>query len=265
MKISVIIPVHNRAELIGRAVESVLSQSYPVHEIIVVDDGSKDDPASELDALGFERLRILRQENRGVASARNAGIEAASADWLAFLDSDDWWQSEKLAKQVVWHEANPAYLISQTDEIWIRNGRRVNPRKYHAKPAGDVFDRSLERCLISPSAVMMHRRLFEELGLFDETMPVCEDYDMWLRVSAGHPVGLIPEKLVVKTGGHADQLSKKYWGMDRWRVRAVEKLLAAGTLTPAQRSAAEDVLGRKVAILRNGAAKRGKAPTHTLY
>jgi glycosyltransferase involved in cell wall biosynthesis len=257
--ITVIIPVYNRAESVIRAVESVLSQTYSPAEIIIVDDGSDDDPGESLSRQNDIRLKIIRQKNTGVAGARNAGIKAASFDWLAFLDSDDWWQPGKLAAQVDWHKAHPDYLISQTDEIWIRNGLRVNPKKYHAKPEGDIFALSLERCLISPSAVLINSHLFEEVGLFDVDLPVCEDYDLWLRISARYPVGLIPDKLVIKTGGHADQLSRKYWGMDRFRVKAIEKLLAAGTLTEVQQTAALDCLERKATILRNGAAKRGKA------
>lgn len=257
MKITVIIPVYNRARLVKRAVESVLAQTRPPERVIIVDDGSTDNPAALMRDLGSDgRLRIITQENRGVAAARNTGIEASKTDWLAFLDSDDWWLPDKLDRQMAWHSANPDYLISQTDEIWIRNGRRVNPKKYHQKRQGDIFGVSLERCLISPSAVLINRFLIDEVGLFDPELPACEDYDLWLRITSRYPVGLIPEKLIVKTGGHADQLSRKYWGMDRFRVAAIEKLLDSGVLTDTQRQAAVDVMNKKATILRNGAIKR---------
>ncbi len=257
MKITVIIPVYNRAQLVKRAVESVLTQTRPPERVIVVDDGSTDSPGDGLrEFAGDDRLRIISQENQGVAAARNAGIEASDTDWLAFLDSDDWWLPDKLDRQVSWHSVYPDYLISQTDEIWIRNGRRVNPKKYHLKRQGDIFSVSLERCLISPSAVLMNRCLIDEVGPFDPALLVCEDYDLWLRITARYPVGLIPEKLIIKTGGHVDQLSRKYWGMDRFRVTAIEKLLDSGVLSDSQRKAALDVMNKKTAILRNGAEKR---------
>ncbi len=257
MKITVIIPVYNRAQLLKRAVESVFAQTCPPERLIVVDDGSVDDPEDSLrDFTGDDRLRIISQENQGVSAARNKGIAVSETDWLAFLDSDDWWLPDKLDKQISWHNVNPDYLISQTDEIWIRNGRQVHPRKYHQKRQGDIFGVSLERCLISPSAVLINRHLIDEVGLFDPTLPVCEDYDLWLRITARYPVGLVPEKLIVKTGGHDDQLSRKYWGMDRFRVTAIKKLLDSGVLTDTQREAAVDIMNKKAAIFRNGAEKR---------
>ena len=147
--------------------------------------------------------------------------------------------------------------ICQTEEIWIRRGVRVNPKAVHRKPSGDVFLRSLDLCLISPSAVMMKRELFQRLGGFDETFPVCEDYDLWLRIAVELPIPLIAEPLVIKRGGHADQLSRSTWGMDRYRVLALQKLLR-GRLDGLRRTAALNVLGRKVGVLANGARKRGK-------
>lgn len=255
MEISVIIPAYNRPLELKRAVESVLGQTVPPGEIIVIDDGSEEDPGPALAPFGG-RVTLVRRPHRGPAAARNTGIQAAAGQWLAFLDSDDWWLPQKLERQVAWHQDNPGFLISQTDEIWIRNGRRVNPRKYHLKPYGDIFYLSLERCLISPSTVMINRRLLREIGGFDEELAVCEDYDLWLRISSRYPVGLIEEKLVTKTGGHADQLSRKYWGMDRWRVKAIKNLLGRGVLSEKQRQAAVAEMDRKLTILKNGAEKR---------
>ncbi|HEX9786568.1 MAG TPA: glycosyltransferase family 2 protein, partial [Candidatus Binatia bacterium] len=163
----------------------------------------------------------------------------------------------KLARQTAFMVEHPEVRICQTEEIWIRNGIRVNPKAVHRKPSGDIFARSLDLCLVSPSAVMMTRELFQRLGGFDETLPVCEDYDLWLRVAAKEPVPLIAEALVIKRGGHADQLSRSMWGMDRYRVRALQKILRAG-LKGWRRAAALQVLRRKVAVLANGARKRGR-------
>jgi glycosyltransferase involved in cell wall biosynthesis len=256
MKISVIIPVFNREKLIGRAVDSVLHQIRPADKIIVIDDGSTDATLSVLKRYG-DKITIIHQDNQGVSSARNRGIEHAFGDWIALLDSDDEWLPEKLAIQESWIKEHPGFRICQTEEIWIRNGKRVNPMKKHQKIHGDIFFPSLKQCLVSPSAVMFHCSLFHETGGFDEDLPVCEDYDLWLRVSVKYPVGLLKEPGILKYGGHRDQLSRSRWGMDRFRVYAMEKLLNENPdLSPDKKEAVLHELIRKVTILKAGAEKR---------
>ncbi len=255
--VSVIIPTRDRAALVAEAAQSVLAQRGPTFEVIVVDDGSTDETARALAPLR-ERLRYHRQDARGVSAARNAGAALAHGEWLAFLDSDDLWRQRKLAAQMAFHTEHAGIDISQTEEIWIRDGVRVNPCRHHHKPSGDVFLPSLRRCLISPSAVMLRRTLFEACGGFDESLPVCEDYDFWLRICSRAPVGLIPLPLVVKRGGHADQLSRRYWGMDRFRVASLAKLLVSGVVGEAKRQAVIDMLSEKCAILARGAERRGQ-------
>jgi len=242
--------------MVGEAVDSVLSQNFEAVEIIVVDDGSTDETETELAKFGSS-LRVVQSQRRGVSAARNLGVAQAVGHYLAFLDSDDLWRPGKLARQTEFMARSPEMQICQTEEIWLRNGVRVNPKAVHRKPSGDVFLGSLDRCLVSPSAVMMTRRLFQALGGFDETYPVCEDYDLWLRIAVDYPIALLPEPLVIKRGGHADQLSHSMWGMDRYRVMALQKLLRA-PLEGARRGAALNVLRRKVGVLANGARKRGK-------
>lgn len=254
--VSVVIPTYNRWPMIEEAVGSVFAQSYPNFEIILIDDGSTDGTAGLL-RLRDRRLRIHSQPKLGVAAARNAGAALARGKYLAFLDSDDLWRQEKLARQVALMEHTTAVDICQTEEIWLRNGVRVNPRLRHKKPSGDIFRRSLDLCLISPSAVMMTVELFFRAGRFDETFPVCEDYDLWLRIAVEHPVALISAPMVIKRGGHADQLSRSCWGMDRYRVRAIAKLLRAG-ISGDKRIWAVHALSRKIAILASGARKRGR-------
>ncbi|MSP38958.1 MAG: glycosyltransferase family 2 protein [Deltaproteobacteria bacterium] len=254
--VSVIIPTFNRWPMVGAAIESVLAQSFSDYELIVVDDGSTDDTATQLARFG-SRLLLLTQANRGVSAARNLAVRQARGRYLAFLDSDDLWLANKLAIQTAFMERNPSVQICQNEEIWIRNGVRVNPKAKHRKPSGDIFLSSLELCLVSPSAVLLTRELFEQVGGFDETFPVCEDYDLWLRIARDYPVAMIDEPLVVKRGGHADQLSHSIWGMDRYRVLALQKLLRSG-LDDGRRIATLDVLRRKVAVLADGARKRGK-------
>jgi hypothetical protein len=150
--------------------------------------------------------------------------------------------------------ANPDMALVQTQERWLRNGRRVNPRRRHLKKAGDIFMESLELCLISPSAVMLRREIFDEVGLFDENLPAAEDYDLWLRVLARYPAGLIDRELVVRHGGRADQLSARH-SLDRWRIAALEKLLAS-PLSAERRRKAENELERRRRIYLTGLAKR---------
>ena len=236
--------------------QSVFSQSLPPTEVIVVDDGSTDD-TREIVRNQFPDVRYLFQQNKGVSSARNTGIKAASGDWIALLDSDDHWQPDKLKQQCEQLCASPDYKICHSDEIWIRNGRRVNPMKKHAKQGGHIFRQCLPLCVISPSAVLIHRDLFNEVGLFDERLPACEDYDLWLRICALHPVLYIDKPLITKTGGHADQLSRRHWGMDRFRIHALENILASNTLDTTNHAAALSTLLEKLAIVINGAIKHG--------
>ncbi|NPA25041.1 MAG: glycosyltransferase [Deltaproteobacteria bacterium] len=257
--VSVVIPVYNRARRLSAAVASVLDQTWKNLEIIVVDDGSGDGGADRIRREFGGRVKILAlPRNRGVSYARNRGFELSRGAFVAFLDSDDLWRPEKTARQVAWMQERPELLISQTDEIWIRNGRRVNPCRHHRKPSGRIFSACLPLCVVSPSAVMMRRRFFAEVGLFDERLPACEDYDLWLRAACRFPVGLLPEPLVIKHGGHADQLSRTVPALDRYRIRSLIKLLSTSLLTPSQSVEARAILERKCRIYLNGCRKRGR-------
>jgi glycosyltransferase involved in cell wall biosynthesis/nucleoside phosphorylase len=225
LPITVVIPVYNRAHCIAACVESVLSQTQPPEEVIVVDDGSKDDLESALKPFKEDIIIIKNKINHGVSYSRNVGIQKAKNPWLAFLDSDDLWEPKKLANQWKFHQNYPFYQISQNGEIWIRNGIRVNPKYYHIKPEGWIWSLCLHRCLISPSAVMIKKSLLAQVGLFDENLPACEDYDLWLRITREHVVGLLDDLSVIKQGGHKDQLSKHYIAMDRFRVESLLKFL----------------------------------------
>ena len=261
--VSVIVPTYNRGWVIGEAVDSVLAQQYSNYELIVVDDGSTDDTAAVLNAYG-SRVRLLRQKNKGVSAARNAGIRSAAGSLIAFLDSDDLWLPSKLSQQVLFFEEHPDALVCQTEETWIRNGVRVNPRKRHRKPSGMIFEPSLELCLVSPSAVMMRRSLFDRVGLFDESLPACEDYDLWLRISCRIPVHRIPAALIVKRGGHSDQLSRQP-GLDRFRIQSLVKIIDSGQLTDVQTKAAVRMLKTKSRIYAAGCRKRGRLAEAAIY
>lgn len=220
--ISVIIPTYNRAYCIHDAVKSVLAQSYDDYEIIVVDDASTDNTQQVLNNFNIQYHKL--PANMGVSYARNFAIKRAKGEYLAFLDSDDVWEPNKLSEQINFMKEYNS-KICQVGEIWIRNGKRVNPMKKHQKPSGEIFIPSLKLCLVSPSAVMIHQAVFSDIGLFDENLTVCEDYDLWLRASLKYKVLLMDKYLIKKNGGHDDQLSRKFWGMDRFRIQSMEKLL----------------------------------------
>jgi glycosyltransferase involved in cell wall biosynthesis len=245
------------------ALQSVRAQTCDDYEMIVVDDGSSDETAAELRQMSGA-IRLITQTRRGVAAARNRGVSAAEGRYLAFLDSDDLWLPNKLAVQLAFMNEHPEVAICQTEEIWIRRGARVNPKARHRKPSGDIFKCSLDLCLVSPSAVMMTRDLFLESGGFDENLPVCEDYDLWLRLAVNHAVPLLPQALVIKRGGHMDQLSHSVWGIDRFRVFALQKLLRCG-LGGERRQWALAALEHKIAVLAKGARKRDRESDALAY
>ena len=262
--ISVIIPTFNRGTFLTRTVESVLQQTFQNLELIVVDDGSTDDTRERLEVYK-NRITYDFQENRGVSAARNLGLSLAQGTWIAFLDSDDYWLPAKLEAQVRFFAENPQALICQTEEIWIRHGRRVNPQKKHRKFSGDIFSPSLIRCIVSPSAVMIHREFLNQIGPFDESLQACEDYDLWLRISCRFPVFLIEEPLVVKQGGHLDQLSRRIPFLDRFRIQALVKILGSNLLSLDRQETALQELNKKCRIYGQGCMKRGRKEEGAFY
>jgi len=258
LSISVVIPAYNRWNTLARALASVCGQTHPATEIIVVDDGS-DTLVPNFIKEQFADVHFLRQENRGVARARNTGIKQCTGNWVALLDSDDEWEPSKLQKQVEHLGAHPGLFAVHTDEKWIRDGNEVTPPRYLDKSSNNLWERSLKRCLICPSSVILHQQVFDEVGGFDESLVVCEDYDFWLRLLLQMDIGLVDQRLVRKYGGHTDQLSTTTWGMDRYRVQSLEKILTSASLPQDKEHALISTLTEKLTILAHGAAKRGKA------
>ena len=258
MNIAVIIPTFDRQHFLGRAIDSVLSQTRPAHEVIVIDDGSTDGTAPWL-KKEYPTVKLIEQTNQGVSAARNAGIQQAQSEWIALLDSDDEWFPEKLERQVKELQKYPEILFCHTDEIWIRKGVRVNPMKKHQKFGGMIFRKCLDICRISPSSALFSRTLLDDVGWFDETLPICEDYDLWLRITAKFPVLFINDPLIIKYGGHRDQLSRSVDGIEQYRITALEKILKGPNLTKTDRSAAVQMLIKKLNIYLTGLKKRGKA------
>ena len=256
MSVTVIIPVHNRIKRLCRAIDSVLCQPE-VKELVIVDDGSDIDIESAINHYQ-DRLRSVYQKQSGVSAARNRGIDESTQPWIAFLDSDDEWLAGKLSLQLAGLERSRR-LISHTEEIWIRNGIRVNPKNKHFKRGGFIFNDCLPLCSVSPSSVLIHKDVFSDVGLFDTQLPACEDYDLWLRIALRYEFDFVEQACLNKYGGHEDQLSRKHWGMDRFRVQALDKLLRSGSLSVNQKSAVQATLIEKLRILRLGALKRDNA------
>ena len=252
--VSVIIPTFDRAPWVGEAIASVLAQTYLHLELIVVDDGSNDATPQVVQAFG-QALTYVWQAHAGVSAARNHGVEMSRGELVAFLDSDDLWLPGKIAAQVALLQQQPHAHACYTDEIWIRHGVRVNPKRIHQKHSGWLFEPSLPRCIISPSSIILRRTLWNQLGGFDESLPACEDYDLWLRLTLETPVLLLPERLIVKRGGHADQLSRCIPVLDQYRITALEKILAA-PLALSQRQAVLAHLVQKCRVVAQGARKR---------
>ena len=264
-QVTVILPTWNRAKWLKTSVESVLSQTFQDFELIVVDDASTDSTVEILESYSGKIRSIFLSENLGVSAARNTAIAQSDSKWIAFLDSDDYWHSEKLEKQIKQTRLCPEYQIHFTDEIWIRNGIRVNPKNKHRKREGWIFKPSLALCLMAPSTVMLQRELLERHGMFDDALPVCEDYDLWLRLTAYHPVVLLNEKLMTRHGGHSDQLSRKPWGIDRFRVQSLQKILSQENLRSGDRTAAIQMLRKKCEILIKGFQNRGNIKEIRVY
>ncbi|MDY6863102.1 MAG: glycosyltransferase [Thermodesulfobacteriota bacterium] len=252
--ISVIIPTFNRHRFLKDAIDSVLNQTYKDFELLVVDDGSTDGTEKIVKSFDFP-IKYVYQEHKGVSAARNQGITFASGEYIAFLDSDDLWVKEKLEKQINTLKKQKKYLVCYTDEIWIYNGKRIYPKAKHKKYSGWIFEKTLPLCIISPSSVIAHKDLFSNIGGFDEGFPACEDYDMWLRISIKYPILFLEEPLIIKRGGHPDQLSRTIWGLDRFRIKALGKILINGGCDNKKEMILR-YIKEKSFIMSNGAFKR---------
>lgn len=264
--VSVIIPTYNRRQFVCDAIDSVLNQTYKDYEILVVDDASADETYEFLKEKYKDKIILIRnKENRGVSFSRNIGMKNSKGEYICFLDSDDIWKKNKLAQQIEFFKNHPDSVVNQTEEIWLKDGKFKNQKKKHAKPNGECFTKILSICLVCASAVIIKREIFNEVGLFDESLEVCEDFELWLRIGAKYPIHLLPEALTIKRSGHSDQLSAKFWGMDRFRVIGLEKISKNQLLTTEMKQAVFKELIKKYKILKNGSLKRSKKKDADLY
>jgi glycosyltransferase involved in cell wall biosynthesis len=256
--ISVIITTYNRLNFLKTAIKSVLSQSYKDYELIVVDDGSNDGTEEYIKKHHQNHIKFIYQNNSGISSARNTGLKYAKGTYIAFLDADDQWKKNKL--QIQYNEIikNPNIALNYTDEIWLRNDKFLNQKNIHRKYSGWIFSKCLPLCIISPSSALIKKNIFDDIGYFDETMEVCEDYDLWLRITLKYPVQFIEKKLIIKYGGHNDQLSKKYFGMDRFRIYSLLKLLKRTDINKNNKLLIVNEIRKKYKVIKTGCMKRNK-------
>ena len=263
--VSVVIPTYNRINSLLRAIDSVLQQTYPIYQIIVVDNNSTDN-TYEILKNKYSKIEILFECKQGVSFARNKGIKFSESDWVALLDSDDAWKPKKIEKQLLLYEnSKKDSRVIHTDELWYKDNVLLNQKKKHKKSGGDIFEKCVKLCCVSPSSALIRSDLFEDIGHFDETFPACEDYDFWLRVTAREKILFLNEPLTIKFGGHDDQLSKKYWGMDRFRVKALEKLILNHNLNHLQKQIVFNSLITKLEIITNGAKKRNNQKIEKIF
>jgi glycosyltransferase involved in cell wall biosynthesis len=196
--VSTVIPTFDRRYDVVIAVGTALAQTYGAQEIIVVDDGSTDGTAERLREAYGDAVTILHTGHLGVSAARNHGIAAAAGQYIALLDSDDVWAPEKLARQVSYLEARPTFGMVVTDVVQMDSGRNAYDvlRRRDAIPEdGEVFRNVLRQPALAPSSAMFRRRVVEEVGAFDTTLPTAEDIDFHLRVAQRFPIGVIAEPL----------------------------------------------------------------------
>ena len=263
MNISVVIPTYNRVELLKRSIDSVINQTIKPFEIIIVDDGSNDGTQAMVKKK-YDSLKLIKQKNKGASAARNSGIRASSGEWICFLDSDDEWKNDKLEKQITAVANNSDYKFFHSNEIWIKNGKRINQKKKHKKYGGDIFKKCLDMCRISPSSVLIDKNIFEEIGFFNVNLVVCEDYELWLRICDKYEVFFIDEPLILKYGGHQGQLSYSIDSIEYHRIKALEYLLSTG-LSKENRDYTIQMLISKISIYLNGLIKRGKKHEIAVY
>lgn len=196
-RVSVVIPVFNGAKTIGETVESVLAQTFTDFELLVIDDGSTDRTSAVVGGFDDRRIRVRAFPNAGLSASRNRGIAASRGELIAFLDADDVWMPRKLEAQVAaLDDQRDAALVYTWVDFISETGAFLGPG-LRVEARGMAFDELLQRNVIeSGSNAMVRRSAFEEAGLFDANLNGAEDWDMWLRIAARHPIACVPTALM---------------------------------------------------------------------
>ena len=196
--VSVVIPTHNRAHFVERAVESVLNQTYSDYEMIVVDDCSSDATPKKFSQTTDPRVRYIRHTRRqGGSAARNTGIAAAKGKFIAFLDDDDEWLPEKLDLQVKLLGKNPTIAMVYSGFFTVNNANKKVLNVVRPNKCGHLYDSLLQlNCIGTTSTAMIRRECFTRVGTFDTSLPSFQDWDLWLRIARKYEIGCVEEPLV---------------------------------------------------------------------
>jgi glycosyltransferase involved in cell wall biosynthesis len=255
--VSVIIPTHNRAELLRSAITSVLNQTYQDFEIIVVDDASKDNTHEVVANFGDRRIRYIHHETgKGDAGARNTGIIHSTGGYIGFLDDDDQWLPKKLGLQVAMLENSPQHVgcvYTGQFDVDGTDGRILSI--YYPNQRGDLSKHLFADACIVTSTVLLKREVFEKVGLFDESIPYCNDYDMWIRIAKEFHFDYIREPLT-KYLVHTNKLSGNFDLSIKGREIILEKYRSDFNLNRKAYGYAYRVLGELYCY--NGNVKKGK-------
>lgn len=231
--VSVVLAVYDAAWCIRRALDTVVAQTHPPLEILVCDDGSRDGTPELVERTYGEAVRVLRLPHRNASAARHDGLAVAQGDWLAFLDADDWWERDKIEKQldfvarhprVRWLSSDGRYESEQGLErdSWLSD-------YFHpvSELAGDLLPPLMQRCFPLMSSMLVERHAYHEAGGIDPAIVYSHDYDLWLRLAARFDGGLMPE-LLVHYWTHPGALSKNFEGRHRDDLRLMQRAAAGG-------------------------------------
>lgn len=254
-KVSVIIPTYNRADVLANAVQSVLQQSFTDFELLIVDDGSTDNTDIVVESMDDKRIRYLKMpENAGVAAARNEGIRHAKYDYIAFQDSDDYWKSDKLEKQMAFLTQKPEIgLLYCPYECQKADGSTILVPDYtipSEEKQGNIYRYMLLRNTIGTPGVLVRRSCLEKSGLFNESLTCLEDWELFLRISRDYEIAFQDESLVLvnlSTDGVSHNISGYYEARCYMLAKHKEALLRYGTFQEATKDILESA--EKLGIL----------------
>lgn len=233
-KVSILLPTYNRGHLLGRAIDSVLNQTYTRYELIVIDDGSTDHTRQVV--KGFKDVRIQyfkHYENKGISAARNTGLDAATGKYIAFIDSDDEWLPKKLEMQMASFENAGSHVgVVYTSTLLLdAQGWSRMPKAGAKKLQGDIHETLLTENIIPMPSVLMRKACFDQVGLFDENLYQAGDYELWLRISRKYKFMYIATPLMIKysqpdglsNAHNLDPLCFKYILLKHWHAFSKSK------------------------------------------
>lgn len=252
--VDVILPSYNCGKFLVDAINSVLIQSIYVNKIIVVDDGSTDNTRQIVasKAKSNKKIEYIYQTNKGLSAARNTGIKQSTASYLAFLDADDIWLPGKLESQIRKFETTKYNNLGLVYGEYLdidEDGNPINNYggfRLHHEIKGNVSKKLIEcnYATGSGSAVLVKRECFDQVGMFDETLKACEDWDMWMRISQKYSFEYVDAPLV-KLRRHQNSMQANHWHMISNHVKLIAKMKQTKLSVPAamNRSIRRDLLG----------------------